>query len=82
MKPSLDITWDLEREPVEIKTNSSWSNDSDEYMSLFFRTAENLDAGAVAVSSRSVYLLGWCRGWTNFPTTLPSATEKIWRITR
>ena len=53
-------------------------------MRLYFLNAQNDDAGGVHIkfSSPPRYNIGYCfSGWTDFPTTLPSATEKIWRIT-
>ena len=52
-------------------------------MKLYFKDAQNNDAGGVQIlfSSPQQYYLLFCRRWTDFPTTLPSATKKIWRIT-
>ena len=76
-----DIDWDLENAPVEIKTDSTLG--SNELVILYFKSSQVDDAGGVRIkfSSQPQYYLLFCSHWTNFPKTLPSATEKIWRIT-
>ena len=39
-------------------------------------------AGGVIISFSSTlqYYLSWCTSFTNFPSTLPSAVDKVWRI--
>ena len=71
----------MENLAVEIKTNSS--SGSDEYLWLTFRNAQNEYAGGFAMkfSNTPEYMVLWCGYWTNFPTTLPTATYKIWKIT-
>ena len=50
---------------------------------LYFKDAQDDWAGGVQIyfSSPPRYYLVYCSPYINFPTTLPSATEKIWRIT-
>ena len=54
-----------------------------EYLRLYFENAQNDSAGGFFLKFLSTpqYYLSRCGGWYNFPTTLPSTTEKIWRIT-
>ena len=78
----IDIDWDLENNPLEIKTNSSLG--IDKHLVLNFHT--DLDffyAGGfyVKFTSTPQYQLPLCTPWTNFPITLPAATDKIWRVT-
>ena len=74
---------DLDNVSLEIKTNST--SGTDELMWLIFRNAHSQYAGGFGIefSSTPKYYLLWCTtsGWINFPTTLPTATYKIWRIT-
>ena len=75
------IDWDLENLPVEIKTDSTIG--SNDYVLLYF--CHELDyclAGFfIKFSSTPQYKFEYCSFWNDFPTALPSATEKIWRIT-
>ena len=75
------IDWDLENLPVEIKTDSTMG--SNDYVLLYF--CHELDyclAGFfIKFSSTPQYKFEYCSFWNDFPTALPSATEKIWRIT-
>ena len=76
------IDADLENSPLEIKTDSSLG--SDEKVSVWFRTSEGSYAGAVILyfTSTIQYKLWVCTyPSTNFPTALPTDTNKVWRIT-
>ena len=66
---------------MEIKTNSSLG--SDEYVWLHFHYAQIDYAGGFQIkfSVKPRHEISGCTPWTDFPTTLPSATEKRWRIT-
>ena len=70
----------MEHVSVEIKTSST--SGSDEYLWLIFRNAQNENAGGFAMKFSIIpqFLLPWCQYWTNL-STLPTATDKIWRIT-
>ena len=74
---------DLDNVSLEIKTNST--SGTDELMWLIFRNAHSESAGGFGIkfSSTPKYYLPQCTtsSWINFPTTLPTATYKIWRIT-
>ena len=76
------IDWDLENVPVEIKTDERMGSYALSFLDFF--TAQNENAGGFWIKfwTRPVqYYLMFCSDWTDFPTTLPSATVKIWRIT-
>ena len=77
------IDYDLENSPLQIRTNSVvGSNDKVE---VFFYNAEGNSAGGLILSFLSPprFKLGFCStSWTNFPTALPSETDKVWTITR
>ena len=73
---------DLKNDIMEIKTDSEL--ESEEQLRLFFFTSVGSDAGGFNVFFSSIPLY-WIRGcsssWTNFPSDLPAARDKIWRIT-
>ena len=66
---------------MEVKTNSS--SGSLDWVYLRFYTPQNEWTGGFHIRflSTPLYYIMFCSSWTRFPTTLPSATEKIWRIT-
>ena len=75
------IDADLETSTLEIKTDSSQG--SDDKLEVEFFNSDGDYAGAVIVdfTSPSQYQLRWCTtSRTNFPTALPAATDKVWRI--
>ena len=78
MSRSVKLDWDLENVPVEIKTESE---DKELILVLY---SHGTWAGAIHIYSWSTpqYWFENCMtGKTNFPTSFPSAAEKIWRIT-
>ena len=81
MERRFNITHDMENVPLEIKTDSGMGSGDKLY--LFFDTAkERKNCGFwIYFSSPPKYRLVDCSRWTNFPETLPSRPEKIWRIT-
>ena len=76
------IEADIENTPLEIKTDSSL--DSDEKVSLSFYTSGGSYAGEVSIyftSTPQYELMGCTSSKTDFPTELPTDTNKVWRIT-
>ena len=71
------INFDLETTSLEIKTGSGFEQ------SVFFYTAQEDYVGGVAIrfSPSPQYYIYDCT-WTDFPTQLPSASVKVWRITK
>ncbi|XP_063676553.1 uncharacterized protein LOC134812879 isoform X2 [Bolinopsis microptera] len=77
----VEIEWDLESTPLEIRTDSVLGSD-DEVM-VYFLSAEGENAGLVQLYFYSTpqYYIDWCsREETNL-VILPSDTVKVWRIT-
>ena len=73
---------DPETTSVEIMTDSELG--SGERMQLIFYTSFGYIAGAFNVFFRSIprYYINYCSSsLTNFPSALPVARDKIWRIT-
>ena len=74
-------TLDLETTPLEIKTNSAIGS-GDRVHVDFYDSDEN-DAGGVWIVFSSIpqYRIYWCSSsYTNFSSTLPTAVDKVWRI--
>ena len=85
VEQSVMINYDLESNPLEIKTNSDMG--SGEKIKLFFYTAQetNVDAniGGVYVEFLPTprYWIYRCTEYIDFAAALPTTTEKIWRVT-
>ena len=82
MQRDVLIEWDLESTPLEVRTDSVLG--SDDRVHVNFYPAEGNYAGQVFLyfpSTAPQYSIKWCRSWTNFPVTPPSADDKVWRIT-
>ena len=76
------INYDLENSPLQIRTNSEIG--SNEKVRVYFYNAQDEPAGGVFLifTSPPQYVLRWCSAsLTDFPTTLPSETDKVWTIT-
>ena len=77
----MKLYYDLEKTPLEIKTDSEVG--SNEKMVVYFLTAHGSYIGGVWIHFRSTvqYELDGCTSRTDFPTTLPSTKEKVFRLT-
>ena len=77
-----EINYDLENSPLQIRTDSEIG--SNEAVRVSFYNAKREHAGGVSLyfSSSPQYSLYWCTSYTDFPTALPSETDKVWTITR
>ena len=79
----MDINLDLENTPLQIKTDSEVGSNEEVY--VWFYSVEGHLAGGVSLyfSSPPQYYLHDCsKSRTNFPTDLPSETDKVWTITK
>ena len=76
----LYIHYDLQNSPLHIRTNSVVG--SDDQVQMFFYSPEVQLAGGVEFkfTSPPQYQIVWCTALTDFPTELPSETEKVWTI--
>ena len=77
VKPALDFETTL----LEIKTNS-WLGSGDE-VRVYFYNSQGDWAGGVRMIFHSIlqHWISWCiPSWTYFPSTLPTAADKVWRI--
>ena len=75
------IEYDLEITPLEIRSDSELGSGDQVYVEFY--TLQGKYAGGVwfKLTYTPQYLIYNCRGWTNFPTDLPTARVKVWRIT-
>ncbi|KAL5255495.1 hypothetical protein ACHWQZ_G010913 [Mnemiopsis leidyi] len=78
------INYDLENSPLQIKTDSV--EGSDEKVRVYFFNVQDYDAGGVNLifSSPPQYRLRDCSttsSYTNFPTDIPTETNKVWTLT-
>ena len=75
------IMYDLENSPLQIKTDSEVGSDKE--VKLLFSHGEGDNAGGLILSFSSppqYYLNDCTESRTDFPTALPSETEKMWTI--
>ena len=73
---------DLETTPLEIKTDSTIG--SEDYVRVNFYTSGRDYVGyfQIRFSSTPQYYIYFCTSFsTNFPVSLPTEVEKVWRIT-
>ena len=74
--------WDLESTPLEIKTNSVLGSTDRVAVVLLSDGGRSTGVVYLFFTSTPQYHLSYCiQGNSNFPGTLPSANDKIWRIT-
>ena len=84
MQHEVDINYDLENFPLQIKTDSLVVVGSNDEVYVSFNTAGGEQAGGVTLyfTSPPRYALVWCQRYpSHFPTALPTETDKIWTIT-
>ena len=77
----MDIEYDLEITPLEIRSDSELG--SGDQVNVYFYTSQRYSAGGVwfKLTSPPQYYIYFCNYFTNFPTDLPTARVKVWRIT-
>ena len=76
----MSIEWDLETTPIAVRTNSVPG--SDDVVNVEF-SARGEYAGGVRIhfSSTPQYYLLYCTSFKTVLVNLPSANDKVWRIT-
>ena len=77
----MDIDYDLENTPLEIKTDSDIG--AEDLVKIWFKSDHQYAAGFnIKFSSPPSYLIKECtQSWDTFPTNLPTVIDKVWRIT-
>ena len=76
-------TLDLETTHLEIRTNSTLeSKYHAKRMNLNFYDSNGNSAGGITISfsNTPMFELFVCSSWYSFPSTLPTAVDKVWRI--
>ena len=85
VKSDVLIAFDLENTPLEIKTDSALGSDEQVYISFFIdpglEPGDRIGGIQLYFTTSPQYKIGRCSKISDFPTTLPSGTTKIWRIT-
>ena len=73
---------DLETTPLEIKTDSTIGSEDEVYVNFYNSGGETVGDVQLRFSSTPQYYIWPCTpSWTNFPVSLPTEVEKVWRIT-
>ena len=77
----MNLDYNLESNPLEIKTNSRL--DSDDKLMVWFKNAQGYSRGGIFIWFEYIprFKLDWCTSYTYFPTTLPTTLQKVWKIT-
>ena len=76
------INFNLEQNSLEFKTNSTL--ESSDSVRLNFRTSQDVSVGGLYIfflSTLQYFIWSCSSSTTNFPTDLPTATDKVWRVT-
>ena len=82
VKRGVTINYDLENSPLQIRTDSVVG--SNEKVAVRFMNAQGTMIGNVQLSFSTTltYSFSHCsNSQSNFPTSLPTETDKIWKIT-
>ena len=86
VKRKVYIIHKLDTTPIEIRTNSTAG--SNERVYVLFTDAESAPTGGIDIrfNSKLQYRLPYCHKdyppyLVDFPTSLPSTTDKVWRVT-
>ena len=78
---SVDLQIDLENTPLEIRTNVT--TEDAKVVATFYNTQRKQAGGiTILLTSPPQYKIGSCTSYDDFPTDTPTASEKIWRITK
>ena len=74
------IDHDIHTTPLEIWTNSTTGSGDMVDVALWASTRTSSGTVRIKLTSPPQYYVYYCKGWTNFPTDLPTTTVKVWRI--
>ena len=72
---------DLETIPLEIKTDSTIGSGDKVFVRFYTSGGETLEYVEIRFFSTPQHYISNCRSYTNFPVSLPTEVEKVWRIT-
>ena len=80
----MDIDFNLEQYSLEIMTDSTLGSDDKVYVRFYTAQGDHVAALLLYFYSTPKYIIGKCSSNlanSNFPTNLPSANDKVWRVT-
>ena len=81
LQRSVNINYDLENSPLQIKTDSIVGSDEKASVRLFTAGGQNAGRISLHFTSPPQYHLRDCTpSYTNFRTSLPTQIDKIWTI--
>nr|AFK75449.1 putative secretory peptide-39 [Pleurobrachia bachei] len=79
----VNIPWDLEETPLQIKTDSTLGSDERIWVSMYHKDSNTPIGVTMQFSSPMQYMIGYCTGsWTDLPVQPPVEVDKIWTITK
>eukprot|EP00116_Pleurobrachia_bachei_P006753 sb/3467015/ len=81
VEKGVNIPWDLEATPLQIKTDSTLGSDKEIRMIMYVNWL-NFFSVRVKFSSPMQYYMGYCTDWTTLPVQPPVEVDKIWTITK
>ena len=80
---NVEIDYDLETHPLQIKTDSAAGSDEQVYVWHYTAAGSYIGGIRLEFSNPPEYYINYCINyWTPFPVTLPVEQDKIWTITR
>jgi hypothetical protein len=83
VRNSFLISYDLESTPLERRTASTIGSGDRVGVRFYSSPIDSAGGFDIRFTSPPQYRLSWCiTPWTNFPVNLPTATDKVWRITK
>ena len=78
----MDVNFDLENSPLQMKTDSAVGSNEKVFVT-FYSGSSSAGGVVLSFSSSPQYQLIECNSSPlNFPTDLPSETDKVWTITK
>ena len=77
----VDPEIDLETTTLEIKTDSTIGSGDEVYVRFYTSGRDLVGRVEIHFSSTPQYYIYYCGSYTNFPVSLPTEVEKVWRIT-
>ena len=76
------INYDLENSPLQIRTDSVVGSDEIVHVNFYNAQESYVTAVQLFFSHPGQYYLGYCsKSRTDFSTSLPTETDKIWKLT-
>ena len=75
------ISWDPDSDDIRVSTDSTVGSGEKVYVKLYDDNGDDVGALIIYFSSPIKYWIDWCStSWPTFQETLPTETDKTWRI--